>query len=269
MRSLTASLIIIIIGILWAIPLYVLIIGSFKNISEVLTTPIFLPSERPDFYTLLKTGSSMTDPLINTIIEVIPAAFISTILGSLSAYAFHRFTSKIKDIILIIIAIATYIPYQSIMVPLAIFIRSLGLYDTVWGVLIAFIILYIPIASLLMTIFMSSVPRDLIHAAEVDGASEFTIFRRVVLPILGPGFTSTVVFLVIQAWNNFFVPLILVRGYEKHVTLKVFSYIGQSGNLYNEMFSAALIASLPPLIIFISMGRYFIRGLLTLGMGGR
>jgi len=269
LRSLTASLVIAVLGAFWAVPLYVLFIGSFKDVGEVLTTPIFLPPGKPYLGALSATAGSMVDPLVSTVLEVIPAAFISTILGSLSAYAFHRLSSRIKDVILVSIAIATYIPYQSIMVPLAVFIRSLGLYDTVWGVLAAFTVLYLPVASLLMTIFMSSIPRDLIHAAEVDGAGEFTIFRRVVLPLLGPGFTSTAVFLVIQAWNNFFVPLVLVRGYEKHVTLKVFSYVGQSGNLYNEMFSAALIASLPPLLIFILMGRYFIRGLLTLGMGGR
>jgi len=269
LRSISAFIIITVIGILWAIPLYVLIIGSLKDVREVLTTPIFLPPSKPNLNTFFITIDSMLEALMNTSLEVLPAATISAILGSLSAYAFYRYTSKIKDIILIVIAIATYIPYQSVMVPLAIFIRSLGFYDTIWGVLLAFIIFYTPIASLLLTIFVSSIPKELINAAEVDGASELTIFRKIVLPLLGPGLTSTIVFIVIQAWNNFFIPLILVRGYEKHVTLKVYSYIGQSGNLYNEMFSAALIASIPPLIVFIAMGKYFIRGLLTLSVGGR
>jgi glucose/arabinose transport system permease protein len=95
-----------------------------------------------------------------------------------------------------------------------------------YGAFLAFIIFYTLIASLLLTIFVSSIPKELINAAEVDGASELTIFRKIVLPLLGPGLTSTIVFIVIQAWNNFFIPLILVRGYEKHVTLKVYSYIG-------------------------------------------
>jgi glucose/arabinose transport system permease protein len=141
-KSISAFIIITIIGILWAIPLYVLIICSLKDVREVLTTSIFLPPSKPNLNTFFITIDPMLEALMNTSLEVLAAATISAILGSLSAYAFYRYTSKIKYIILIVIAIATYIPYQSVMVPLAIFIRSLGFYDTVWGVFSLYNILH-------------------------------------------------------------------------------------------------------------------------------
>jgi len=141
------------------------------------------------------------------------------------------------------------------------------MYNTIPGVIFGFMIYYTPMAALLMYIFMTAIPKDVVEAALVDGADEWTIFRKVVFPLLGPAITSTVIFILIMTWNNFFIPLILTRGYEKHITLKIFSYVGQSGTFYNKMFAAALLGSLPPLIIFMFLGRYFIRGLLVLGAG--
>jgi len=154
-------------------------------------------------------------------------------------------------------------------VPLARFMTQIGLFDTLYGIALALLIFFIPFATLMMLIFITALPRAVVEAAEVDGAGEFTIFARAVLPLLGPAFTSTATYLTINGWNNFFIPLVLSRTYNNHITLKVFSYVGQSGNLYNEMFSAAFIASLPPLLLFIALGRYFIRGLLILGSGGK
>jgi len=262
-------LLIVLIGALWILPLYVLVIGAFKPLSEVLTTPVFQPSSAVDFATVAKVAGELAPVLLNTAVVVIPSAIGATLIGALGAYAFWRAATRLKDIFIVLVAIATYLPYQSAVVPLARFMTQIGLFDTLYGIALALLMFFVPFATLMMLIFITALPRAVVEAAEVDGAGEFTIIARAVLPLLGPAFTSTATYLTINGWNNFFIPLVLSRTYNNHITLKVFSYVGQSGNLYNEMFSAALIASLPPLLLFIALGRYFIRGLLVLGSGGK
>ncbi|AAL62953.1 glucose ABC transporter permease GlcU [Pyrobaculum aerophilum] len=261
-------LLIVIVGAVWALPLYVLVVGALKPLSEVLTTPVFTPSSI-DLSTLVKISGELAPVLLNTALVVFPTALIATFVGALGAYALWRATSKLKDVLLIFVAIATYLPYQSAAVPLARFMSQIGLFDTLYGIALGLLIFFTPFATLMMLIFITALPRAVVEAAEIDGAGELTIFSKAVLPLLGPAFTSTATYLAINGWNNFFIPLVLSRSYNNHITLKVFSYVGQSGNLYNEMFSAALLASLPPLLLFIALGRYFIRGLLVLGAGGK
>ncbi len=269
LSTVTASIIIALFGLVWFMPVYALIVGSLKSLKEVMGTPVLSPPESIDTSTLAKVFWELRGPLLNTSIIVIPTAFVSALIGSLAAYAIYRRGGKISDAIMLLIAISTYIPYHVILVPLVQFTKTLGLYDTLPGVMFGFLIYYTPMAALLMYIFITAIPRDVIEAALVDGAGEWRILRRVVLPLLGPGITSTIIFILIMTWNNFFIPLILTRGYEKHITLKIFSYVGQSGTLYNQMFAAALIGSIPPLIVFIFLGRYFIKGLLVLGTGAK
>ncbi|MCY0868565.1 MAG: carbohydrate ABC transporter permease [Desulfurococcus sp.] len=266
-NQVVASLIIAVFGILWIIPVYSLISGSLKSLAEVQGTPVLSPPMNPSLETLVKVAGELETPIINTVLVVVPVAGASTFLGALAAYAIYRRMDKLSNTIMIAIAIATYIPYQAILVPLIRLVRSLGLYNTLPGLAVAFMTYYTPMAALLMVIFISAVPRFYVEAAMVDGAWDLRIFRKVVLPLLGPGLTSTMIFLLIMTWNNFYIPLMTTLGYEKHITLKIFSYVGQSGNLYNEMFAAALIGSLPPLIVFIALGRYFIRGLQAYGGG--
>ncbi|MET1101386.1 MAG: glucose ABC transporter permease GlcU [Pyrodictiaceae archaeon] len=269
LNILVASIIIVLLGIAWFLPVYALIVGSLKSLREVMGTPVLSPPSNIDFSTIVSVFNDMKEVMLNTSIIVIPAAFLSAFIGALAAYAIYRRVGRLSDTIMLLIAISTYIPYHVILVPLVQFTRALGLYDTLPGVMLGFMIYYTPMAALLMYIFMTAIPKDVIEAALIDGAGEWRILRRVVLPLLGPGLTSTIIFVLIMTWNNFFIPLILTRGYEKHITLKIFSYVGQSGTLYNQMFAAALLGSIPPLIIFVFLGRYFIRGLLVLGTGAK
>ena len=264
-----SAIILAVAALVWFVPVYALVVGSLKSLRDVMGTPVLEPPREVDVATLVETFHEVYDAMVNTAAVVIPTAFVAAFIGSLAAYAIYRRGGRLSDTIMLLIAISTYIPYHVILVPLVQLTKALGLYDTLPGLMLGFLIYYTPMAALLMYIFMTAIPRDVVEAALVDGAGEWRIFGRVVLPLLGPGITSTVIFVLIMTWNNFFIPLILTRGYEKHITLKIFSYVGQSGTLYNKMFAAALIGSIPPLLVFILMGRYFIRGLLVLGTGAK
>jgi glucose/arabinose transport system permease protein len=145
-----------------------------------------------------------------------------------------------------------------------------GLLGTYGGTLIAYLIFYLPTGALLMSIFLAVVPTRLIEAAKMDGASEFRTFFRVVLPASMPGFIATLIFIFIMSWNVFFLPLVLVTNPSSQVvSVAVDSYTGGFGTLYNLSFAAAILASIVPLVLFLFLGRYFIRGLMALGSGGK
>ncbi|MEM5833405.1 MAG: carbohydrate ABC transporter permease [Candidatus Aenigmatarchaeota archaeon] len=272
---LVAVITITLLGFIWIIPLYALIVGSVKSLADAMGSPLLdLPREL-DAGTLYRAFNILSTAMQNTAVVVIPAAFISVFLGSVAAFGIYLKGGRVADYLPPLIAITTYIPYQALIVPLISIIRELEktlnvvLYDTLHGMFLVFLLYYTPMATLLMFIFTNNLPRELIEASLVDGMSPFKAYRRVALPLLSPGFVAALIFILINMWNNFFIPLSMTRGYEKHITLRIFSYVGQAGTIYNEMFAAALIGSLPPLVVFIVLSRYFVRGLMAFTGGGR
>lgn len=272
---LVAVITITLLGFIWIIPLYALIVGSVKSLADAMGSPLLdLPREL-DAGTLYRAFNILSTAMQNTAVVVIPAAFISVFLGSVAAFGIYLKGGRVADYLPPLIAITTYIPYQALIVPLISIIRELEktlnvvLYDTLHGMFLVFLLYYTPMATLLMFIFTNNLPRELIEASLVDGMSPFKAYRRIALPLLSPGFVAALIFILINMWNNFFIPLSMTRGYEKHITLRIFSYVGQAGTIYNEMFAAALIGSLPPLVVFIVLSRYFVRGLMAFTGGGR
>lgn len=275
LNVLTATIIMAVLGFIWAIPVYALIVGSVKSLADALGSPLLAPPREFDPGAVWRAFQLMANAMLNTAIVVIPSAFVATFVGSMAAFAIYLWGGKVADYVPPVIAISTYIPYQALIVPVIMFVKNLEgvlgvpLYDTLHGLFLVFLIYFTPMATLLMFIFTNTVPRDLVEAALVDGMKPLQIYRRIILPMTMSGFVATLILLLINMWNNFFIPLSMTRGYEKHITLKIFSYVGQAGTIYNEMFAAALIGSLPPLIVFIVMGKYFIRGMLAYTGGGR
>lgn len=266
-----------IVSILWLIPVYAMIINGFKSNLEALSSPVLSPPRSFSLTAYITVFNDLAKPLINSLIVVIPTAFISAFLGAMGAYFFYtlsysfsKLSSTISDLLFSLIALATFIPYQATLIPLTRLIVSMGILDTYIGIIFAMLIFYIPTGALLMSMFISVIPRSLIEAAKIDGTGDLKIFMKMVLPLSMPGFISTLIFIIIQSWNNFFIPLILVTTPNMRlVSVAVQSYTGGYGTLYNDTFAAAMIASIVPLAIFIFLGRYFIRGLIALGGGGK
>ncbi|BDB99944.1 glucose ABC transporter permease GlcU [Saccharolobus caldissimus] len=266
-----------IVSILWLIPVYAMIVNGFKSNLEVLSSPVLSPPTSLSLTAYITVFNALAKPLINSLIVVIPTSFISAFLGAMGAYFFYtlsysfsKFSSAISDVLFSLIALATFIPYQATLIPLTRLIVSMGILDTYIGIIFAMLIFYIPTGALLMSMFVSVIPRSLIEAAKVDGTGDLKIFMKIVFPLSMPGFISTLIFIIIQSWNNFFIPLILVTTPNMRlVSVAVQSYTGGYGTLYNDTFAAAMLASVIPLAIFIFLGRYFIRGLIALGGGGK
>lgn len=263
-----------IVVIIWLVPLYVALVGGLKTNYEAMTTPIFVPPLVVDASSYSYAWSQLHRAYVNSLIIGLAAATISTLLGAMAGYEFYVISQRhfrVSTAVFTLISFAMFLPMQSVLVPLMIVeVRYLHGVNTYYGPLFAYLIFYLPMSAMLMSIFASGIPTYLIEAARLDGASDWTIFRKVALPILIPGVISTFIFVFILIWNNFFIAFILNPSPAWRLVPYVENtYIGGYGILYNKALATAVLATLPPLAIFVFLGRYFIRGLATLGGGAK
>ena len=268
-RRIAHHIVLIILAIIWLFPVYVLVINSLKSTASVLTTPILFPAAS-SLSAIISVSRAISGTLINSLTIAISVAAISSVVGSMAAYYFYRATSRINDVIFTIIAIATFIPYEVTAVPLIKLLISIHIFDSIPGLVFSFLVFFLPTGALLMSIFLAMLPRSAIESARIDGANNWTIFSKVVFPLTYPGLVSTFIFVFIESWNNFFIPLMTTNTPNiSTVSLVLQSYTGGYGVLYNDSFAAAAVASVVPLIIFVILGRYFVRGLMAMGNGAK
>ncbi|SAI86716.1 glucose ABC transporter permease GlcU [Saccharolobus solfataricus] len=268
-----------ILVIMWLVPLYAMILGGLKSNLEAASTPILLPPSKPslDAYAFAWFGYAtipgLEPTLLRYLLVVIPSVLLSVVIGTMTAYFFFVLSEKhgvMSNALFSIMALATFLPIETVTFPLIELETSLNVYNTYIGLIFAMLVFYVPTSALLMSIFLPVVPKYLIESARMDGAGDWTILWRVVFPLIFPGFLSTLIFVFLQIWNEFFIPLILTNT-PNMLMLPVAArfYTAAYALIYNRSFAAGVISSLIPLIIFIFLGRYFIRGLAALGGGAK
>lgn len=262
-------LVLIILSMLWIFPVYLLVIDGLKSAFGVVSTPIFIPSS-PSLSSYITVFSNLSTSLANSLIVTLPVAFISTFVGAMAAYYFYRVSSYLNSFLFTIIAIATFIPFEIALVPLIRIESSLGIFNSYLGLIFGMLVFFLPAGALIMSIFIPVLPKNIIESARIDGARDWSIFSKMVLPLTIPGLISTFVFIFIESWNNFFIPLVTTTTPSMSlITLGLSGYTGGYGTLYNESFAAGVIASIVPLIVFVFLSKYFIRGFMALGLGSK
>jgi len=268
-KAVVHQAVVLVLAVIWLIPVYAMFINGLKTKSGVLVTPVLIPSslsleafESQIVYT--------ARPILNSLIVVLPVAAMGAYFGALGAYAFYRYVSPVSDAIFAIVSLATFIPVEAVALPLTRLIVSLGLFNNYLGLIIAYLVFYLPTGALLMSIFMVVFPKQLLDAARADGAGTWTLFNRVVLPLMMPGVISTFIYILVEAWGEFFLPLVLTETPSMMLApIAAMRYVAALGAVYNEVFAASFLISIVPFLIFIFLGRYFIRGLLVLGGGAK
>jgi alpha-glucoside transport system permease protein len=280
-----ASLVAIVIGVLWTIPTAGILIQSFRpktaqdSVGWWHGGPFTL-----DFYKQLTTGlggnhdSSLLPYMANSLAIVIPAALIPMAVAAMAAYALVWIDFKGRDWIFVAIFALQVVPLQVAAVPLLRFvvsgwhlgtmtiIPSMGLAGTVGAVWLAHACFALPLAVFLMHNFMSEIPRDILEAARIDGASHGQIFRTVMLPLLRPALAAFGIFQFLWVWNDLFVGSVMTGGNAdiSPITVKINNLIGATSGAGGEVLpAAAFISIVIPLVVFLSLQRFFVRGLLA------
>jgi glucose/mannose transport system permease protein len=173
-----------------------------------------------------------------------------------------------ESLLFILVGIALYLPYQVVIIPLSILMARTGLGQTHLGLIFGYLILNVPLACVMLGTFFLSVPRELEEAALVDGANRVQLFFRIVTPVSLPAYASVAIIIFTQVWNEFFLALSLASRQTQTVQVIMAEAKGTTLVLYNLQMAAALIAIAIPLIFFLLLGRYFIRGILAGALKG-
>lgn len=268
-------LVLVLLSLTYLLPIYVMVTTSLKSIEEINRGNYLLPTGSPQFsnyievlFGSIRFRSEMIPRLINSSIISFSVTFLSAFFGGLGGYYLSRTRTLFTRVLFVLVGIALYLPYQVVIIPLAVLMARTGMNQSYAGLIFSYLILNVPLATVLMGTFFLSVPRELEEAAEVDGASKIQIFFRIVSPISIPAYASVAIIIFTQVWNEFFLALSLSSRETQTVQVVMAEAKGTTLVLYNLQMAAALIAVSVPLLFFLFLGRYFIRGILAGAMKG-
>ena len=255
--------------ILFMVPVYGAIVTAFKSQAEVTaggywTIPTTFASDNFERVMDPEDGN-LGLYLGNSLLLTIPASLFSIALGTLAGYGLGKYKFKGDGLLFILIVAGMFLPPQIALIPVFRLMNDIGLYDTLWAVIIIHTAFGIPICTLVMRNFFQVVPNALREAALIDGANEYSIFLRIMLPLTLPALAVLATLQFTWIWNDFLWPFILTqRAESRTVMVGILNLTGQYTVDWGGQAAASLIGSLPTLFIFVFFQRYFIRGL-TLG----
>lgn len=279
-----ASLVAVVIAVLWTVPTAGLLISSFRPAEQLRTTGWWTMWRDPTVtlanYQDVLVDGGLGSYFINSFVITIPSVLFPVAFAAFAAYALSWMTFRGRDWIFIGIFALQIVPLQMALVPLLTFFsRGVNIGDfsftlpwdlagpapgftRVW---IAHTTFAIPLCVFLLHNFMSELPRDLMEAAKVDGATHPKIFRRIVLPLIVPALASIAIFQFLWVWNDLLVALIFSSGTDESapITQRLAEMVGQRGGEWQRLTAGAFVSIVVPLIVFISLQRYFVRGLLA------
>lgn len=273
---LTAFLIIaaaVFFALLFFVPLYVLVVNSLKPLSEIHLTPLMAV---PLDWTLepwkiawsqAKIGaqaSGLFPYVVNSFLLVIPVVFITTLIGAFNGYLLAQWRFKGSEWLFALLLISCFIPLQLFLVPMAHLLSILQISDSLIGLIVVHTVYGLGISTIFCRQFYSTISRDIIRAAKLDGAGVFAIFRHIILPISGPIVVISVVWQFTAVWNDFLLGSTFSAANSMPATVALNQLVSTSSSAvdYNIHLAAALIAALPTLIVYLLCSRFFMRGLL-------
>ncbi len=257
-----------IVSVVYILPVYVMVLTSLKTPAEITQRQYLLPGGNLQFGNYRTALRLVLPSLVNSTIVVVTVTALSVFVGGLGGYFLARFKWPITKVVFVLLAIALYLPYQAVLIPLVQIVAKTRLALTFAGLILSYLILNVPLASILMATFFFSVPRELEESAQVDGASRMQIFFRIVSVVALPGYASTAILVFIQVWNEFLLALTLSPPGSATVQMKLNEIKGSFVALYDLQMAAALMTVLVPLLFFLLLGKYFIRGILAGALRG-
>ncbi len=256
------------ISVLWLVPTVGLAVTSFRARGDIQSSSWW--SSLTDWaftlhnYELVLENAKMGSSFVNSLIITIPSTILPLVIGALAAYAFSWIAFPFRDTIFLLIVALMVVPIQMALVPLLILFRDLGIADWYVGIWLAHTAFGLPLGIFLLRNFFITLPRDLIEAARVDGASNLRIFLRVVLPLSVPALASFGIFQFLWVWNDLLMALIFVQNSDLWpMTIRINQMQSTYGIEWHLLSAGAFLLMIVPLVVFFALQRYFVQGLLA------
>jgi len=245
-------------------PMYVLIVTSFKSGADIGVTSQW---NLPETWTLAsweKAWNVLRPSFIRTFELAVPVAIISSLIGAANGFVLSRWRFPGADVVFTLILFGMFIPYQAVMIPLGQVVRDLGIPNGIPTLILVHTIYGIPICTLIFrNYYATTVPIEMIEASSVDGAGMLRTFWSVILPVSIPGFVVTIIWQFTSSWNDFLFAIFLSSNRNGPITIALNALAGAQSPDYAASMAGALITSLPTLVVYILLGRWFIGGLMA------
>ncbi len=256
------------IGLFWLVPTLGLFFASLRAESDnassgwwkVFTAPSQLTL---DNYRTLLESDTITQSFLNTVLITVPSTLLVIVIGSMASYALAWIKFPGRDWIFVATIGMLVVPIQVALIPIASLFGDLHIFGSIFGVVLFHVAFGLPFAIFLLRNFFAGIPRDLLEAARMDGASEWYIFRRVIIPLGLPAIASLGIFQFLWVWNDLLVALIFTDSGSAPLTVYLASQTRQFGSSIDLLSSGSFISLIVPLIVFFSFQRFFVQGVMA------
>ncbi|WP_025617241.1 carbohydrate ABC transporter permease [Salinispora cortesiana] len=245
-------------------PAYVLVVTSFKSGSDIGVNGQWSLPEQWTTESWAKAWTALGPSFVRTFQLAIPVALISSLLGAANGFVLSRWRFPGADIVFTLILFGMFIPYQAVMVPLRDVVSTLGIAPGIPTLIFVHCVYGIPICTLIFrNYYATTVPVEMVEAAWVDGAGLLRTFRSIILPVSIPGFVVAVIWQFTSAWNDYLFAIFLSNTRNGPITIALNALAGAQSPDYAASMAGALITSLPTLVVYVFLGRWFIGGLMA------
>ena len=244
-------------------PIFNLIVSSLKTTREIFLNPFSFPAQL-NFSNYAKVWQSggFSIYFVNSVIVTGIAMLFVILFGSMAANGIARYSYKMKLFVYILFLSGIVLPLKAAIIPLFILMRNLGLTDTRVGLILIFTAMGLPSTVFILSGFMRSIPMELEYAARIDGCSELSIYKNVIMPLSMPSITLVTIYNIVPIWNDFFFPLIFIASESRRtLPLGVSHFFGQFQIDWAAIFAALSISIMPLIIVYVFMSKYFIKGM--------
>ena len=261
--------IVVAISLLWSIPTFGLFVASFRPGAATQSTGWWEGLVPPWHFTLenyqqVLQAQGLGQAFLNSLIIAIPGTILPVLVAAFAAYAFAWMRFPGRDLLFLTLVALLVVPIQMTLIPILNLFTNVGITGTYLAIWLAHTAYGLPFAVYLLRSFFGALPSDLLESARIDGAGHLTIFSRILLPLAVPSLASLVIFQFMWVWNDLLVALIYLSSPERFpMTVTVANLVNSFGSNYQILTAAAFISMALPLIIFFSLQRYFVRGILA------
>jgi glucose/mannose transport system permease protein len=259
----------------YLMPVYLLLVTSLKSFAEVNLSRMWSPPGGFSLDSFVRAWSGgegftgLAPNFLNSVYLAVPATLFSAMLGSMNGYVLSKWRFRGSEILFTAMLFGMFIPYQSILIPLVQLLQSMKLYGSIPGLILVHVVYGIPITTLIFRNYYATVPNELVEAARIDGAGILGIYRHVMFPISVPGFVVVIIWQFQSIWNEFlFAVTITNQPAVQPITVALNNLAGSFIVEWNVQMAGALLAAIPTLLVYIFLGRYFMRGLLAGSLKG-
>lgn len=262
----------IVVSMYYLLPLYVMIVTSLKGMPEIRMGNVFGPPMEITFEPWVKAWSEactgincdgLSRGFGNSVRILIPSVVMSIAIASINGYALSNWKFKGSEVFFTILIIGAFIPYQTMLYPIVIMLREIGLMGSIGGLVLVHTVFGMPILTLLFRNYFASVPEELFKAARVDGAGFWQIYFQIMLPMALPIFVVAIILQVTGIWNDFLFGVIYTKPATYPMTVQLNNIVNSVQGIkeYNVNMAATLLTGLVPLIIYFASGKLFVRGI--------